>query len=181
MRIELFTTPRHAVAALAIYAGLLLGTLGQTPQMVKWISDAGYLKEAVLICAVLALGAVIFFSARAGRLKEPSLWITLGLSILVYLAVVKLTPKTPVERFHLITYGILALLVFSAGRFILEGMKLYAASGGITAATGALDEIIQHFLPNRVFDWKDIVINAVGGVVMLAIIRFAFGDRGGKQ
>ena len=72
-----------------------------------------------------------------------------------------------VERFHLIEYGILAVLVcFGA----MESKQEWLSLGwGLAAAwfVGLSDEFYQWWLPSRVGEWRDVVINIQSGVLGL--------------
>jgi len=67
----------------------------------------------------------------------------------------------PEERVHFIEYGLLAFLVFSATGRNIELTLFFVFT------VGAVDEIIQYFLPNRVGDLRDVAINAIGGALGL--------------
>ncbi|MBI4436934.1 MAG: VanZ family protein [Candidatus Omnitrophica bacterium] len=80
--------------------------------------------------------------------------------------------KRPVERIHFIEYGLLSFFLF---RFLRHSVKVPWSYGLTLVGTfliGVVDEILQGFLPNRVFDLRDIWINAWAGglgVVCLSI------------
>ncbi len=75
----------------------------------------------------------------------------------------------PVERTHLLEYGLLALLVYSAleerqrhrGSVRLPGLLAITA----TATIGIADEAIQLLLPNRVFDPRDMLFNFLAAIM----------------
>ena len=84
--------------------------------------------------------------------------------------------KIPEERIHLIEYGLLAVLVLRALGFdIKNDMYLYGLSFMFTGFLGSVDELIQHLLPNRVGDVRDIVLNAFSGLLGLMLV-FSLGD-----
>lgn len=66
--------------------------------------------------------------------------------------------KTPEERIHFIEYGVLGFLVLKTGRGVFFALLFSAVVGGV-------DELIQHFLPNRVGDMRDVLMNAAGGAL----------------
>ena len=78
------------------------------------------------------------------------------------------------ERSHLIEYGVVAA-------FIHEALAERASQGRpvafypvlavlATAIIGVVDEFIQRFIPNRVFDPQDIFFNAMAGAIAVAAI-----------
>jgi VanZ family protein len=94
---------------------------------------------------VLFFLPVLYFS-----IKKP-----LRLLLILFLFVLFLIKGAPEEKFHLYIY-------FFIGYFSKKTFKNY----GIIYVTGIalIDEIIQYFLPQRYFDFKDIALNAGGGI-----------------
>jgi len=86
--------------------------------------------------------------------------------------------KIPEERIHLIEYGILAFLVFRAAALDYQGIKSYAIAFVISSLVGWVDEIIQHFLPNRYYQNSDVFLNMVSaglGLFVVFIFRRKMG------
>ncbi|MBF0627255.1 MAG: VanZ family protein [Magnetococcales bacterium] len=85
----------------------------------------------------------------------------------------------PVERVHLLEYGILAFLVFHAmGQ--PRGTRLVWTYLLVVVA-GFSDETIQWILPNRFFDLRDVGMNGIGsacGLWLSVLIRPAESDAG---
>lgn len=96
--------------------------------------------------------------------------------------------ELPEERIHLPEYGLLAVIFYGAlAERRAATPRAAAAPGGggaswwpalgaslLTAAAGWLDEGIQHLLPSRYYDLRDVVLNAVAGTlaaVTLAALR----------
>ncbi|MGB0345953.1 MAG: VanZ family protein, partial [Balneolaceae bacterium] len=71
-----------------------------------------------------------------------------------------------VDRTHLFEYGIVSVLLFNAmlerNSSILKA-SIYAFL--MTTLLGSIDEVIQYYLPVRVFDWLDIVRNISAGLI----------------
>jgi len=67
------------------------------------------------------------------------------------------------ERSHLMEYSVLAIFIHKAllERYIDSGKKLKPALLAIVMAScvGLLDESLQLFIPDRVFDWEDVIFN----------------------
>ena len=75
------------------------------------------------------------------------------------------------ERSHLMEYAVLAIFVHMA---LIERsgennkvLKLALLAIGITFTIGVLDECVQIFLPNRVFDINDIMFNGFSAVMAI--------------
>ena len=160
----------------AIYSTLgLAGTLAVTLRDYELL-DA----SALVLFAMFLLGATIFTLGIRMRPRGAEIAVLLGLTF-VYLLLFLRTTVSPAERTHLMEYGVL-------GVFIHEALAERASQGRrvpvpavmavvLTAALGVVDESIQWFLPNRVFDPMDILFNflaattSVAAVVVLAWTR----------
>jgi VanZ family protein len=81
---------------------------------------------------------------------------------------------TPIERTHLFEYGLLAVLLYEAlkerkrngGAVRLSGVSAILA----TAFFGWLDEAVQAYVPNRVYDHRDVGINALAAIVAVGAL-----------
>lgn len=81
--------------------------------------------------------------------------------------------KVPEEKIHLIEYGILAFLVFRAAALDYQGIKSYALAFVVSSLAGWVDEVIQHFFPNRYYQNSDVLLNMVGaGLGLLMVFLF---------
>jgi len=63
------------------------------------------------------------------------------------------------ERFHLLLYGILSVVLFWALRTDIKSKRIYIYTTIIAFLTGTIDECIQAALPMRYFDVRDILMN----------------------
>ena len=86
------------------------------------------------------------------------------------------------ERTHLIEYGVVGVFIHEAlGERVRQGRRaplppVLAITA--TAALGAVDEGIQWFLPNRVFDPQDILFNLLAGTMSVgAVVSLAWARR----
>ncbi|GMT41932.1 MAG: hypothetical protein IEMM0002_0343 [bacterium] len=177
MQIRIFTSGLQGILLTLVYVALLFTTLPYTPYYAGRLSSMGYLEEAVAGMFIVSSLVVARGAVRSGRLKYPSFWVTIVLLVMIYIFTESVT-QTYAEPLHLLTYGILVFLIFSAARFRLGGAQLFILSVSLTAGIGVLDEIIQYCLPGRHFGWNDVVINGLGGIAGLMIVRFIFGDTG---
>ena len=149
----------------AIYSTLgLAGTL------------AGVLRERNLLDASFALAFLLVVLAIVGsalkrRSGQREIWVALGVMAVFGMVVVRMGIG-PEERTHLFEYGLLAVLVHHAlterarnGRRVPVPAVLTVAA---TALLGWLDEGIQALLPNRVYDIRDVGVNALAGLTAIA-------------
>lgn len=133
---------RSVVDALR-YAGLLV--LGTTAGM------------AVVLLAVVIVGVVL----RRRGVVAPRQWLVAFALAAVLIAAVQLLPRAE-ERWHVVQYGLLGTLCWLAIGSRFEQRILVAAV--LAAAAGWADEGVQLFLPDRVYDWMDVGLNAVSGM-----------------
>lgn len=168
-RLWLFTL----VVLLAIFATLIFGW-----PLARFLRSKGLLTIGFIACLSLVVLFILLHGLqnRAGK-SEVVVW--LGI-VTVYLLVL-LRMAIPEERGHLIEYSVLAI-------FIHEALRERASQGGqisspwfmaflLTVLVGVLDESIQLFMPNRVFDPFDILFNtlaaflAIGSSLVLFWVR----------
>lgn len=169
-RSSLFTSDRErrlwtlvVVVVATIYATLgLAGTLAQS------------MGNQDLNAVIFVLGAVLILAAIGTQglrrhVGSIEVFVALGVGAIYVLVLTRLT--SPVERSHLMEYGVVAILTYRAlmerrrnGRHVPRPALLAA---GATILIGAVDELIQAPLPNRVFDPVDIAFNS--GAALLAV------------
>lgn len=156
---------------LAIYSSIgLAGTLARV------------LREQDLLGVAFGAGLLIVIAAVVGiavhtRPRAGEIWVAVGV-VAVYGMVIVRMGVTSLERTHLFEYGLLAVLIYEA---LLERRRNEwrvpvpaVLAVLITALLGWADEGVQALLPNRVYDLRDVAINALAGVVATTA-RIALG------
>lgn len=138
-------------------AGTLVQTLGER-QLLGVSFGAGF---AVVIASVVGI-------ALHQGAKAREIWVGVGV-VAVYGMIVVRMGVGPVERTHLFEYGLLAVLIHHA---LLERQRngsnvpFPAAIAVLSAALlGWVDEGFQAVLPSRVYDTRDVWINALAALV----------------
>ena len=154
-----------------VVVGVLYSTLGVTP-MVAASPLFRNLNAALFLLGMILVGATIIVRGLKIRLTGLNLSILLGVVATYVLVFVRFTSTE--ERSHLIEYGVIAAFIHEAleerasrGRAVPFRSVLAVA---VTALIGAVDEFIQHFIPNRVFDPVDIIFNTMAAVLAVATI-----------
>lgn len=154
--------------SLAVIAAIY-STLGVAPTLAGLLRDWSLL-EAAFLLGMLLVGAAVVTQGLKARPGGAEIGVALGVAAAYLLVFVRMT--IPEERTHLIEYGVLAVLIYEAlAERAGQGRRLPAPALLAVLATtlaGTLDECIQAFLPNRVFDARDILFNILAGVMAVA-------------
>ncbi len=93
------------------------------------------------------------------------------------ISTIPLPPVFAVEDklFHAVAYGVLAILAYRAflNQEILAPLRRspFLSSTLFAATYGVLDELHQYFVPGRTADVWDIVADAFGAIIFVAIAR----------
>lgn len=141
-----------------------------------WLRARGWVTTTMTAVFVVAAAAVLVAVARSrpGRL-EIAVLVAFGA---LYAAAVLPLVAQPEEALHFVQYG--AVGGFAYGWFDARRRRLEAAGRRsriafpalaaflFTAAAGWIDEGIQHLLPNRYYDLRDVAFNAAAGALAIA-------------
>lgn len=135
-------------------------------------------QAVIFVLGMLLTGTTILIyglKTRPGR-TEVVIWI--GFAAVYLMLFLRLGLP---ERSHLMEYSVLAIFIHLAlVERAKQGKKVPAPAllaFGLTLLTGVLDEGVQYFLPDRVFDPYDIMFNAfaafaaIGSGMLLRWIR----------
>ncbi len=151
------------IVVLGIYS-----TLGLAGDLADYFVEQNLFTLLYLI-GFLLTGLVItaFGFTKKSRPIEWLIYIVVFISLIM---VFTRSGISMVERTHLFEYGLVSVLIFNA---LLERKSSMLASTLlaflITTILGSIDEILQYFLPNRVFDWLDILRNTIAGFVGISL------------
>ncbi len=128
-----------------------------------------------LTLIVFGLAASWFVYAFARRMIVFTWPRALGLALIggIFIRMTWALRANPEEAFHFVQYGLLGILLFRALRFRLADGSVYIVAALIGAAAGILDELIQWITPRRYFDFRDIGLNVLSGVLVQVAIALA--------
>ena len=153
---------------LAVVAAVY-STLGLAATLAEFLRNRG-LFDDLFVLGLILIGSAILTQALKVRPHGVEIGVALGI-VAVYLLVFA-RMAIPEERTHLIEYGVVAVFVKEAlterasqGRHVPVPALLAVLA---TVLVGLLDECIQAFLPNRVFDYRDILFNGLAAVMAVA-------------
>ena len=137
----------------------------------------GFISKELLNLISLALTILFFLilSVWIYNKKYNSRQFLLIISPLVLLTYLSLSLDVWVERIHFVEYAFLGLLISRAVNVTNLNSIIY--TGCLVTLIGAVDEIIQWFLPNRFGDMRDVFMNFVGGLSGLWLGRFLFWEQ----
>lgn len=153
---------------LAIYS-----TLGLTGILARWLQEQGLTRRLFPLGVLLSAVAI---AALAFRLRPRGLELAAWLGVAAAYLLVLARMGIPEERTHLIEYGIVGALVHEAlNERLLQGRRVVLPAllaMFLTSVFGALDECLQGLIPGRVFDPRDMVFNALAGVMAVTSCAF---------
>ena len=128
-----------------------------------------------LLSLVLSISFFLLLSLWIYNKKYKAKQFLLIISPLLLLTYLSLSLDVWVERIHFIQYAVLGLLISRAVN--VSNLSGIIYTGCLVTLIGAVDEIIQWFLPNRVGDMRDVIMNSVGGLSGLWLGRFLFWEQ----
>jgi hypothetical protein len=133
----------------------------------------------IIVIGLILAGSGLAFLVFTIR-NNPGLVRTLAISVMLISGLAFAWQlKIPVERIHILEYGILG---WFAGRdLVKKEKKIWGILLALifVAFFGVLDEAFQAILPYRFFDLRDIGFNELGGVcgiVLYLLGTVPFGD-----
>lgn len=181
---KLFRTPRERNLWLEVAGVLLLiySTLSVVRPFSEWLRDWGGLIPAL----ILLFGGVAGWGLRGLRRRWPGrLESAVLVGVAVAYGILFFALRTPEEAMHFVEYGLVAVLVYEAlaerrrarpgdpedsgdSAWLVRWPALGALA--LTGAAGWLDEGIQHLLPTRYYDLRDVFFNAAAAALAVAAV-----------
>jgi len=131
----------------------------------------------VNLTLLLVFSTICVILVKRGFLLHSATWFFMGIIALIYTLIFR-TIKYPAEKIHFLQYGILAFLVYRALRISRTEIWSYTLTLLICGILGSIDEGIQHLLPKRYFDMRDVYFNILGSGLGLSMIFVVRIDRG---
>lgn len=153
-----------ALVIASVPYGAVVGRTLQETALGRWLFGPGMVGLGLLAACLIArwlhrsgapLASHVLLLAAAGGYGAACRWLVLR----------------PIERIHLVEYGILGALAWWALRRLgwVAGFTLGAALG-LAALVGLGDELVQGVTPGRYFDWRDVMLNAASAALGLAVL-----------
>lgn len=88
-----------------------------------------------------------------------------------YVFFIRLLSDVPVERVHLLEYGLLAVLLVRAFEDRYGPVRTVSYAVSFVFLLGFMDEILQGVLPNRYYDARDVATNVCSGLFGLGLLH----------
>lgn len=163
-------------SAVALYVALIYSTLGVAPRWWEFIDKAlGGHGMGVLYVLYAGIAASVFlYLVFLKKETSPAKYFWFFLGVVLTGAILK-SMYYPAEKIHFAEYGLLGVACYHALKIDMDRLqwKLYAVGSLFCIAVGAIDEVIQLILPNRYFDWRDLVVNGASGAIVLCLTRLS--------
>jgi glycopeptide antibiotics resistance protein len=118
---------------------------------------------------LIVLGIIVLF------LSEGFEWKSLALLVALLGVTASILPsiKYPEERVHFLEYAILGVILYFALRKNIQGRRILLLIPALVLLIGFGDELIQGILPNRYYQFTDVLLNFSGGILgELILIAF---------
>jgi VanZ family protein len=134
----------------------------------QWnVSLFAYSVLFVVICAFLFCVYLLWFQLKI-RAVSRYLWLAGVASVYIYFTTSLW--KKPEEAIHFLEYGILGFFLYQALKHHVRDKGIYFIAFLIGALVGIFDETLQWMIPRRVWDFRDLGINALSvGLFLVAI------------
>lgn len=143
----------------------------QFPEILRGI-NYGFIS----LLAILFTGLLLFHKKQGPGFYILSTAVFFGYGLFVFFVC-----QYPAERFHLLEYGVLVILVYRALVPRIRTPRIYFFIILYTFAVGLMDELIQALLPNRVYDNRDIAINWGASLLATGLLGAATWKRFGMM
>lgn len=147
----------------------------------EYVRDHGG-KTLFLIATFGAFAVAALLLVRAvwkGRLRcRPSGMVVLGTILGLFCTMTWNLRLNPEESLHFVQYGVLGILLYRALRHRLSDPSVYLVAALLGILLGLCDELIQWIVPRRHFDYRDVGINAMAGLLVQLAIAFGVQPAG---
>ena len=162
---------RWSVAAL--YVSTIYLTVPYTTRVWLAVSGRSHLSPATLSLIILSVtGGLLLVTLIRGSGLDLRVIGGVLLLCLVYGYLLRTAFVEPIERIHLIEYGVLPWLFWwSMGSRVT--VQTLAMVWVVSADVGVFDELIQHFTPGRYGELRDVVINWESSTLGMALMALA--------
>ncbi len=157
-----------ALCALAIFVTVPLARTIQKIIEERWGSEFfGYF---VIISIGLAIFLTLFLLIFKLKIRSASnyIWLIVIGGTYVYFTL-KLW-EVPVEAIHFLEYGLLGFFIFNALKLKIKDKTIFLTAFLFGCLIGIFDEIFQWIIKNRIWDFRDVGLNALSSGLFQAAV-----------
>jgi len=148
-----------ALCILSIYLMVPIARLVRNFVEERWnVSFFGY---SVLFIVCVAFLASLYFLWFRFKIRALSNYLWLAVIAFVYVYFTLKLWKRPEEAIHFLEYGLLGILLFRSLRHHIDDKSIYMAALLIGGLVGIFDEVLQWMIPRRIWDMRDVGLNAL--------------------
>jgi len=130
----------------------------------------------------IALSLVLWAAGRrmqtlwmAGKKQRLAVFVVLLIILIVTAWAVVILPEERAHFFAMTLIGWAWIRAWDDGKRTALQIGIYAALS--TAGVGILEESLQKLVPGRIFDWRDIGMNATAAVLSVSALMVSGGSR----
>ncbi|MFH1778797.1 MAG: VanZ family protein [Candidatus Omnitrophota bacterium] len=157
-----------------LYILLIFATIPYVPRIWGVFTEPlGKNISAVLnVIYFVAACCIVLYSYLKLKKKSFTFYAALGLIFLCYGYLLK-GLNIPIEKIHLLEYGLLSFLIYWAIKPKKEGILIYGVILGMVFLVGGVDELVQKITPGRVCEFRDVLLNWKAGILgFLLVLTF---------
>jgi len=171
-------SPKLRIVLTLAYLLCIYTTLGIARPIAEYLRSTGILLPTIIALFGGCLPLALFWRYKTITRTRFLLRILLIITLLCCAFLISALPE---ERLHFLTYGLAGWLIYwsleatpffsntqQKGRFLRQ-ISIFLIPCLLVWIAGGVDEMIQWWLPNRVFDVRDIVFNGTAGMVGVAL------------
>jgi len=159
---------KHRWLMVVVYVLITYLNLFLLPFIANITEGKGIMSHSTTVIFVVFLLALFGSFYFLFHIRQPRAYQLLAVIVILYLVCLQDMPD-PISRIHLVEYSILMWLLFLALKTDFVGLKLYGLAISMLFIIGLVNEFLQLFLPQRVFDINDIFNNMLGGYLGAAV------------
>lgn len=159
-----------------IYCAFLYASLPFAPRLWdKIVASIGKVALILPFLSLIVVGVLIIFKIFLLKKRYALLGAFMICAACAIFFVILRNLEFPAEKIHVIEYGLLAAIIYRSINKKQSLKAVYFKIFVIGFTVGFFDEIIQLFLPNRVFDVNDIFLNG-SSVLLGQILVYSIKD-----
>ena len=156
-----------------IWSATIYSTLTLARDIVNWLRKNELfwtLQASIVVVSTAILGYCIHYMVFQRRVRTWRPYLKLGFVLFVYGQIIDYLAGVPIERIHLLEYGLLGLLVYRAFSDDVRGWRRAGYTVITVTIIGLVDELIQGLLPTRYCDMRDVFVNGLAGLLLFTTV-----------